>query len=67
MVRDVRVIYTIWLRDLKAFLRDGRIIGMIGQPLIYLLILGQGIASAMTINRRRASATCSSCSRASWG
>ncbi|MGO9471350.1 MAG: ABC transporter permease [Isosphaeraceae bacterium] len=51
MVQDVRVIYTIWLRDLKAFLRDGRIIGMIGQPLIYLLILGQGIASAMTINR----------------
>ena len=24
---------------------------MVGQPLLYLLILGQGIASGMTINR----------------
>ena len=51
MVRDLRVIYTIWLRELKAFLRDGRMIGTIGQPLLYLLILGQGIASGLTINR----------------
>jgi ABC-2 type transport system permease protein len=50
-VKDVRVVYTIWLRELKAFLRDGRMIGTIGQPLIYLLILGQGIAGAMTITR----------------
>jgi len=50
-VRDVRVVYTIWLRELKVFLRDGRIIGTIGQPLLYLLILGQGIANGMTINR----------------
>jgi ABC-2 type transport system permease protein len=47
----VRVVYTIWLRELKVFLRDGRIIGTIGQPLLYLLILGQGIANGMTINR----------------
>jgi ABC-2 type transport system permease protein len=51
MVQDLRVIYTIWLREFKAFLRDGRMIGMIGQPLLYLLILGQGIASGLTINR----------------
>jgi len=44
-------VYTIWLRELKVFLRDGRIIGTIGQPLLYLLILGQGIANGMTINR----------------
>ncbi len=50
-MRDVRVVYTIWLRELKVFLRDGRIIGTIGQPLLYLLILGQGIANGMTINR----------------
>ncbi len=50
-MKDVRVVYTIWLRELKAFLRDGRMIGTIGQPLIYLLILGQGIAGAMTITR----------------
>lgn len=51
MVRDLRVVYTIWLRELKAFRRDGRMLGTVGQPLIYLLVLGQGIASAMTINR----------------
>src|SRR5579871_3418868 len=52
MEQALRVIYTIWLREFKAFLRErGRIIGMIGQPLLYLLILGQGIASGLTINR----------------
>jgi ABC-2 type transport system permease protein len=50
-VKDVSVVYTIWLRELKAFFRDGRMIGTIGQPLLYLLILGQGIASGMRINR----------------
>jgi len=51
-MQALRVIYTIWLREFKAFLRErGRIIGMIGQPLLYLLILGQGIASGLTINR----------------
>jgi ABC-2 type transport system permease protein len=50
-MQALRVIYTIWLREYKAFLRErGRIIGMIGQPLLYLLILGQGIASGLTIN-----------------
>ena len=48
----LRVIYVIWLRELKAFFREkGRIIGMIGQPLLYLLIVGQGIASGMSLNR----------------
>ncbi|HEV3115863.1 MAG TPA: ABC transporter permease [Gemmataceae bacterium] len=48
----LRVIYIIWLREFKAFMREkGRIIGMIGQPLLYLLIVGQGIASGMSLNR----------------
>src|SRR5260370_11857107 len=48
----LRVIYVIWMRELKAFVREkGRIIGMIGQPLLYLLIVGQGIASGMSLNR----------------
>src|SRR5579864_4712513 len=48
----LRVIYTIWLREFKAFIREkGRIVGMIGQPLLYLLIVGQGIASGLTLNR----------------
>jgi ABC-2 type transport system permease protein len=51
-VAALRVIYTIWLREFKAFLRErGRIVSMIGQPLLYLLILGQGIASGLTLNR----------------
>jgi ABC-2 type transport system permease protein len=50
-VQALRVIYTIWLREWKAFLREkSRIIGMIGQPLLYLLIVGNGIASGMSLN-----------------
>ena len=53
------VIYTIWLREFKAFIRErGRIIGMIGQPLLYLLIVGQGIASGMSLNRSASSTSC---------
>src|SRR5205807_974489 len=40
------------LREAKALVRErGRIVGMIGQPLLYLLIVGQGIASGLTLNR----------------
>src|SRR5438105_12043307 len=48
----LRVVYVIWLREFKAFVREkSRIIGMIGQPLLYLLIVGQGIASGLSLNR----------------
>jgi ABC-2 type transport system permease protein len=51
-VQALRVIYTIWLREFKAFLREkSRIIAMIGQPLLYLLIVGQGIASGLRLNQ----------------
>src|SRR5437588_5419791 len=51
-MRALTVIYTIWLREVTTFLRErSRIIGMIGQPLLYLLIVGQGIASGLTLNR----------------
>ncbi|WP_406677144.1 ABC transporter permease [Neomoorella carbonis] len=44
----LRAIYTIWYREFIRFIRErSRIIGMIGQPLLYLLIVGQGIAAAM--------------------
>jgi ABC-2 type transport system permease protein len=47
----LRVIYTIWLRELKAFSRERtRVVAMLGQPLLYLLIVGQGIASGLTLN-----------------
>jgi ABC-2 type transport system permease protein len=42
------VVYTIWLRECKAFIRErSRIIAMVAQPLMYLLIVGQGIASGL--------------------
>jgi ABC-2 type transport system permease protein len=51
MRAGLRAIYTIWLRDFKAFMREKpRIIGMIGQPLLYLLIVGKGITSSMSLN-----------------
>src|SRR5947199_1944230 len=35
-----------------VFLREpSRTVGMIGQPLLYLLIVGQGIASGLSLNR----------------
>ena len=50
-MRALMVIYTIWLREFKAFLRErSRIVAMIGQPLLYLLIVGQGIASGLSLN-----------------
>jgi ABC-2 type transport system permease protein len=48
----LKVLYTIWLREVKVFLREpSRTVGMIGQPLLYLLIVGQGIASGLSLNR----------------
>ncbi len=45
-----RTIYTIWLREVKVFLRErSRIVGMIGQPLLYLLIVGEGISAGMRL------------------
>ena len=46
-----RVIYTIWLREFKTFLRErSRIFSMIAQPLLYLFIVGQGISGGMRLN-----------------
>ena len=51
-MHGLTVIYTIWLREIRAFMRErSRIVGMIGQPLLYLLIVGQGIASGLSLNR----------------
>lgn len=44
-------VYIIWLRDVKRFVREGtRILAMLGQPLLYLLIMGQGLRSAFRMN-----------------
>jgi ABC-2 type transport system permease protein len=52
MNRALTTIYTIWLREAKTFWREkARIVAMIGQPLLYLLILGNGITAGMKLNR----------------
>ena len=48
MILDV--IYTIWLRTMKRYLRlKSRIIGSVGMPLFFLLFLGLGLNSVVTI------------------
>lgn len=42
----MRVIYYLWLRQIKRFSRSkSRLIGSIGQPLLFLLALGYGLGS----------------------
>lgn len=44
------IIYTIWLRNVKRYIRSkSRIIGSLAQPLFFLVILGFGLNSSMTI------------------
>lgn len=50
-MRGLKVIYTIWLREFVTFMREKiRIVAMIGQPLLYLAVLGTGISSGMKLN-----------------
>lgn len=50
-MKALKVVYTIWLREFKTFIRErSRIVGMVGQPLLYLLIVGKGITSGMSLN-----------------
>lgn len=42
----MRVIYALWLRQIKRYFRSrSRVIGAIGQPLLFLLALGYGLGS----------------------
>ncbi|MGE5707248.1 MAG: ABC transporter permease [Bacteroidota bacterium] len=44
-----RAILVIWYRDLRLFFGDrARIIGALGQPLLYLLVVGNGLAPSMS-------------------
>jgi ABC-2 type transport system permease protein len=50
LMRALKVIYTIWLRETKLAARErARIIATVAQPLIYLGILGRGITSGMRL------------------
>jgi ABC-2 type transport system permease protein len=42
----MRVIYILWLRQIKRFVRaKSRMVGAVGQPLLFLLALGYGLGS----------------------
>ncbi len=42
----MKTIYIMWLREIKRYLRSkSRIIGSLGQPLLFLLALGYGLGS----------------------
>ncbi|MCL5935289.1 MAG: ABC transporter permease [Firmicutes bacterium] len=46
-MRIIKAIYIIWLRDVIRFFREKtRIVGMLGQPLLYLLIMGTGLSAS---------------------
>lgn len=47
----MRGIYTVWLRNIKRFLRSkSRIIGSLGPPLLILFVIGFGLNSVITIS-----------------
>lgn len=47
---DLIAIYTIWLRNIKRYLRSkSRILGSLGQPLLFLVVMGFGLSSILTI------------------
>ncbi|MEW6188635.1 MAG: ABC transporter permease [Actinomycetota bacterium] len=47
-MKELKGIYTIWLRDVKRFWRDKpRIIGAIAQPALFLFILGTGLGRGL--------------------
>jgi len=51
MSNNLMGIYTIWLRDLRRFLRDkARIVGATVQPALFLLFLGTGLSRGLTIS-----------------
>ncbi len=44
----MRVMYALWLRQIKRYVRaPSRIIGAVGQPLLFLLALGYGLGSVV--------------------
>ncbi len=50
MTNTLEAIYTIWLREMKRFLKSkSRMVGSGGQPLIWLAIVGVGLGSAFAL------------------
>ncbi|MDI6822305.1 MAG: ABC transporter permease [Actinomycetota bacterium] len=47
-MKELKGIYTIWLRDVKRFWRDKpRIVGAIAQPALFLFVLGTGLGGGL--------------------
>jgi len=47
--KELTGVYTVWLRDIKRYYRDKpRIIGSFAQPILFLFVLGTGIASSFS-------------------
>jgi len=43
-------VYTVWLRDVKRYFRDKpRVIGSFAQPILFLFVLGTGLASSFSV------------------
>ena len=50
MKKELAGIYTVWLRDIKRYLRDRpRLIGSFAQPVLFLFVLGTGIAGSFNV------------------
>ncbi|MFZ5632621.1 MAG: ABC transporter permease [Bacillota bacterium] len=50
-MRIIKAVYIIWLRDVIRFYREKtRIVGMLGQPLLYLLIMGTGLSASFRMS-----------------
>jgi ABC-2 type transport system permease protein len=46
LAHELRAVYAIWLRELVRFISErGRIVGALGQPLVYLIVMGTGFGA----------------------
>ncbi len=51
MTNTLDAIYTVWLREMKRFLKSkSRFIGSLGQPFIWLALVGVGLSSAFALS-----------------
>ncbi|MBM7624632.1 daunorubicin resistance ABC transporter membrane protein [Sporohalobacter salinus] len=47
-MNELVAIYTLWLREIKRFYRQkSRVLGMIMQPLLFLFLIGTGLANSL--------------------
>ncbi len=50
MNKELVGVYTVWLRDVKRYFRDKpRVIGSFAQPILFLFVLGTGLASSFSV------------------